>query len=97
MGAAASPLSKVAGGEGVVAGEGYGFGAVGCIGLFLGRCAAGFLFVSTAGTLANATICRFLRVFLSQMDKVSGGTNGYAPLLEGGWSGSLWESLFNPQ
>ena len=31
----------------------------------------------------------FLRVRLSQMDSVLGGTNGYAPLLEGGWPGPL--------
>ena len=45
--------------RGVAAGEGHVFGAVGCIDLSLGRFAAGFLFVSAAETLANATICRF--------------------------------------
>ena len=39
----------------------------------------------------------FLRVCLSQMDKVLGGTNGYAPLLEGGWPGPSLALLFDPQ
>ena len=39
----------------------------------------------------------FLRVWLSQMDKVLGGTNGYVPLLEGGWPGPSWALLFDPQ
>ena len=38
----------------------------------------------------------FLRVCLSQMDKVLGGTNGYAPLLEGGWPGPSLALLFDP-
>ena len=46
-----------------------GSGAVGCIDLPLGRFAAGFLFVSVAGTLANATICRFCGCFFSKWMK----------------------------
>ena len=42
-----------------ISGGGHGFGAVGCTDLFLGRFAAGFLFVGAAETLAIATICRF--------------------------------------
>ena len=55
----------------------------GCMGLPLDRSAAGFLFVSAGGTLANATICRFLRVFLSQMDKVRGGYGQVCPAPRG--------------
>ncbi len=74
-----------------------GSGVGGCIGLPPGRYAAGFLFVSASERLANATICRFWGVFLSQMDTVLGGTTGYAPLLEGGRPGPLRELVFSAQ
>ena len=39
----------------------------------------------------------FLRVFLSQMGEVLDCTNGYVPLLGGGWAGSLRELVFDSQ
>ena len=39
----------------------------------------------------------FLRVWLSQMDKVLGGTNGYVPLLEDGNPAPLRKHLCDPQ
>jgi len=62
------------------------FWAVGCMDRPLGRFAAGFLCVRAAGTLANATICRFW-VCLSQMDSVRVGANGFNPHLWGGRQG----------
>ena len=50
--------------------------------------------------LRNAGKCdnlSFLRVILWQMDKVLGGTNGYALLLEGGNPGPSREMVFDPQ
>ena len=50
-----------------------GSGAVGCMGLPLDRSAAGFLFVSAGGTLANATICRFCGCFCRKWIKCGAG------------------------
>ncbi len=48
-------------------------------------------------TLIKNDKLSFLRVFLSQMDSVLGGSNGLIPLLKGGWTGPTRELLFEPQ
>ena len=102
----ALPLARISGGT-LNAMKGWGLGVSSYRKRRLERLWCGRLHPASGSLRGGLSVCErrgkagkcdslsFLRVFLSQMDSVRGGTNGHFPLIEDSWPGCLRELGFD--